>query len=283
MHRSIQTASWPSAPGDARPTGHARRAGRELGVHGPPARDGPDPWRTLGNGNGAAGQNTAWSQEGRLGGGPRGRARAQPGLWESESWTQPRWAQSRKRGAQCRQGFGVKRGGRQPPSGCFHFCSWRASWKRWPCLPASPPQELVLPEGLVEEVALPPASLTSPGTSPRGPHGGCGPARRPHLPRGLHLPARLPSPGASPRGPCGGGGPAHQPHLPRSSLVMRLHCASRLCASSLPRRSWRSSCRRLLEACSSRWLSDSCSWSPVALASDDSSCWRSSCPGVGMW
>ena len=162
VHRSIQTASWPSAPGDARPTGHARRAGRELGVRGPPVRDGPDPWRTLSNGNGAAGQNTAWSQEGRLGGEPRGRARAQPGLWEGESWTHSGWAQSRKRGAQCRQCFGVKRGGRQPPSGCFHFCSWRASWKRWPCLPASPPQELVLPQGLMEEVALPPTSLTSP-------------------------------------------------------------------------------------------------------------------------
>ena len=39
--------------------------------------------------------------------------------------------------------------------------SRRASWRRWPCPPASPPQEL-LPEGLMEEVALP-TSLTSPG------------------------------------------------------------------------------------------------------------------------
>ena len=141
--------------------GRARRAGRELGVRGPPVRDGSDTWRTLGNGNGAAGQNTAWSQKGHLGGGPRGRARAQPGLWEGESWAQPRRAQGRKRGAQFRQGFGVERGGRQPPTGHFHFCSWRASWRRWPCPPASPPQEL-LPEGLMEEVALP-TSLTSPG------------------------------------------------------------------------------------------------------------------------
>lgn len=122
--------------------GRARRAGRELGVRGPPVRDGSDTWRTLGNGNGAAGQNTAWSQKGHLGGGPRGRARAQPGLWEGESWAQPRRAQGRKRGAQFRQGFGVERGGRQPPTGHFHFCSWRASWRRWPCPPASPPQEL---------------------------------------------------------------------------------------------------------------------------------------------
>ena len=160
-------------------------------------RDGSDTWRTLGNGNGAAGQNTAWSQKGHLGGGPRGRARAQPGLWEGESWAQPRRAQGRKRGAQFRQGFGVERGGRQPPTGHFHFCSWRASWRRWPCpLPASPPQELLL-EGLMEVVALP-VSLTSPGACAL-------PARLPSppqklLPEGLveevALPTSLTSPGA---------------------------------------------------------------------------------------
>lgn len=83
----------------------------------------------------------------------------------------------------------------------------------------------------------------------------------PHLPRGFSwrglveevaLPTSLTSPGAS-------AGHAAPLRLPALCL-------------QLPRRSWRSSCRRLLEACSSRWLSDSCFWSPVALASDDSSC-----------
>lgn len=79
--------------------------------------------------------------------------------------------------------------------------------------------------------------------------------------------------------------PARQPHLSRSSLDSRQRCAP-----SLPRRSWRSracsclsSCRSLREARSSRWLSDSCLWSPAAAASEDSSRRRSSCPRVGVW
>lgn len=108
--------------------------------------------------------------------------------------------------------------------------------------------------------------------------------------RGGSLRARSTScPGNGPHFSCGGhrgeGEPSRQPHLPRSSLDSRQRCAS-----SLPRRSWRSrdcsclsSCRSLREARSSRWLSDSCSWSPAAAASEDSSRRRSSCPRVGAW
>lgn len=100
--------------------------------------DGSRPWRTLGNGNGTAGQNTAWSQE---------------GIWEAEP----------RAGLVLSLGFGKVSPGHSKMGRAGRGCSvqaglWGGGRRRQP---SNWTFSLLLLEEPRGEVALPPASLTS--------------------------------------------------------------------------------------------------------------------------